>query len=160
MVLVQMETSSADSHPRLKPSWAQEWNNIQFLSKLNRQFKLLRQDELEFFDSDLAAITGVTETDTDDDLGKVSLLLIEIAPKVDTENETRVYDDPQEELSQFRENMHHTLIVPSISEKDEDLLDWGAHIETTPPPKRSVPIQVRFKYIGRSKPIPLEDPWA
>ena len=160
MVMIQMETSSTNSHPRFKPSWVQEWNNIQFLSRLNRQFQSLRKDEVEFFDSDLAAITEVTDTGTYDDLSKVSLLFIEIAPTISTENETRIYNIPKEEMSQFQESMNRSLIVPSTSGKVEDLLDWDAHIETPPPPKHSVPIKVRFKYIGRSKPIPIEDPWA
>lgn len=29
-----------------------------------------------------------------------------------------------------------------------------------PPPRRSGTIKVRFKYVGRSKPIPIDDPWA
>lgn len=160
MALTHIGTRSAESHARLSPSRFQEWNNIQFLGKLMKQLRSLRQDELEFFDSDLAAITGVTEIGTDDDLRKVSLLFIEIAPKIATENETRTHDVDQEELSQFRESMHNALIVPHISQKIEDSLDWDAHIETPPPPKRSVTIKVRFKYIGRSKPIPIEDPWA
>lgn len=159
MELTHIETRSAESHTRLSPSRYQEWNNMQFLGKLRKQLRSLRQDELEFFDSDLAAITGVTDTGTDDDLRKVSLLFIGIIPKIATENETRIYDVSQEELSQFRDSIHYPLVVPDITEGVENLLDWDAHIETPPPPKRSATIKVRFKYIGRSKPIPIEDPW-
>lgn len=160
MALTHIETRSAESHPRLRPSWFQEWNNMQFLRKLSKQLQSFRQDELEFFDSDLAAITGVTEIDADDDLRKVCLLFIEIGPKVTTENESRIHDDPQEELPQFRESMHRALTDSRISEKVEDMLDWDAHIETPPAPQRSGTIKVIFKYIGRSKPIPVDDPWA
>jgi hypothetical protein len=159
MAMTYIETKPAESRARLGTSRFQEWNNMQFLEKLRKQLRSFRQDELEFFDSDLAAITGITETGTDDDLSKVSLLFIEIAPKVATENETRIYDDPQDELSQFRESMHHDVFVSGISKKVENLLDWYAHIETPPPPRRSGTIKVRFQYIGRSKPIPIDDPW-
>ena len=41
---------------------------------------------------------------------------------------------------------------------EDDLLDWGAAI-VTPPPRRSGTIRVRLIYKGRSKPIPVENPW-
>lgn len=44
--------------------------------------------------------------------------------------------------------------------QEEDLLDWDASIETIPPPYRAGTIKVRLKYIGRSRPIPLKDPFA
>jgi len=160
MPLTHTETKSAESHPSSSPSWFQVWNNIQFLGKLKKQLQSFRQDELDFFDSDLAAITATTETGADDDLRKVTLLFIEITPKLATENETRILDDQEEELQQFRKNMYRALIGPRIGEEDEDLLDWDAHIETPPPPRQSGTIKVRFKYVGRSKPIPIEDPWA
>jgi hypothetical protein len=160
MALTHIETRSAESHDRLRPSRFQEWKNMQYLAKLSKQRRSLRQDELGFFDSDSDAITGVIEIGIDDDLRKVSLLFIEIPPKVTTENETRIYDDLQEESSQFRESMQRASIVPRISEKVEALLDWDAHIETPPPPRRSGTVKVRFKDVGRSKPMPIEDPWA
>lgn len=160
MPFTHIETKSAESHPSSSPSWFQEWNNIQFLGKLKKQLHSFRQDELDFFDSDLAAITEVTETGTDDDLRKVPLLFIEITHIVATENETRIHYNPQEQLSQFRESMHRASIGPRISEEAEDLLDWDAHIETPPPPRHSGTIKVSFKYAGRSKPIPTKDLWS
>lgn len=160
MPLTHIETMSAESHPRFRPSLFQELNNIYFLGKLIRQFQSLRQDEIESFDSDVSASTGITEIASDDDLRKLSLLFISICPKLAVENETRVHDDPEEELLQFQESMHRALIGPPVSEEAEYLLDWDAHIETPPPPKQSGTIKVRFKYVGRSKPIPIDDPWA
>ena len=49
------------------------------------------------------------------------------------------------------------LIFPVYDE--EDILDWDAAI-VTPPPRRSGTIRVRLIYKGRSKPMPVEDPWA
>ena len=41
---------------------------------------------------------------------------------------------------------------------EEDLLNWDAAI-VTPPPRQSGTIRVKLIYKGRSKPIPVEDPW-
>ncbi len=45
-----------------------------------------------------------------------------------------------------------------LSYHEEDLLDWDAAI-THPPPRRSGTIRVRLIYKGRSKPLPVENPW-
>ena len=42
---------------------------------------------------------------------------------------------------------------------EEDILNLDAVI-VTPPPRRSGTIRVKLIYKGRSKPIPVEDPWA
>lgn len=49
-----------------------------------------------------------------------------------------------------------TLLIPAY---DENVLDWDARIEI-PPPRRSGTIRVKLEYKGRSKPIPIDDPWA
>ena len=41
---------------------------------------------------------------------------------------------------------------------EEDILNWDAAI-VTPPPRQSGTIRVKLIYKGRSKPIPVEDPW-
>ena len=41
---------------------------------------------------------------------------------------------------------------------EEDILNVDAVI-VTPPPRRSGTIRVKLIYKGRSKPIPVEDPW-
>ncbi len=48
------------------------------------------------------------------------------------------------------------LAFPTYDE--EDLLDWDAAI-VTPPPRPLGTIRVRLIYKGRSKPIPVENPW-
>lgn len=55
--------------------------------------------------------------------------------------------------------LNRAAFVPVINEEDEDILDWDAYIEA-PPPRRSGTIKVKLIYIGRGKPIPVEDPWA
>ena len=41
---------------------------------------------------------------------------------------------------------------------EEDILNWDAVI-VTPPPRPSGTIRVRLIYKGRSKPVPVENPW-
>ena len=48
------------------------------------------------------------------------------------------------------------LAFPAYDE--EDILDWDFTI-TPPPPRRSGTIRVKLIYKGRSKPIPVENPW-
>ena len=56
----------------------------------------------------------------------------------------------------FAETQRQRLDFPTYSE--DDILDWGVAIEV-PPPRPSGTIRVKLKYKGRSKPIPIEDPW-
>lgn len=46
------------------------------------------------------------------------------------------------------------LAFPAYDE--EDILNWDAAI-VTPPPRQSGTIRVKLKYMGRSKPIPVDD---
>jgi hypothetical protein len=48
---------------------------------------------------------------------------------------------------------------PMPMSPDEDVLDWDAY-SPPPPPKRSGKIQVRPRYVGRRKPIPVDFPDA
>lgn len=51
------------------------------------------------------------------------------------------------------------LGLPFPSYEEEDILNWDAAIGT-PPPRPSGTLRVKLKYTGRSKPIPIEEPWA
>ena len=42
---------------------------------------------------------------------------------------------------------------------EEEVLNWDVAIEV-PPPRPSGTIRARLKYKGRSKPMPIENPWA
>lgn len=53
-------------------------------------------------------------------------------------------------------NTQQRLVFPTYDE--EDILNWDA-VVIPPPPRRSGTIRVRLIYKGRSKPIPIEDPW-
>ena len=57
---------------------------------------------------------------------------------------------------EFADTQSQRLVFPTYSE--EDILNWEFTIET-PPPRPSGTIRVKLKYKGRSKPIPLENPW-
>ena len=41
---------------------------------------------------------------------------------------------------------------------EEDALDWDFYLEN-PPPKPTATIELELEYGGRSKPIPVTDPW-
>ena len=54
------------------------------------------------------------------------------------------------------EEQKQHLAFPVYNE--EDILNVDAVI-ATPPPRQSGTIRVKLKYMGRSKPMPVEDPW-
>ena len=58
---------------------------------------------------------------------------------------------------EFADTQSQRLDVPTYNE--EDTLNWEVAIET-PPPRPSGTIRVKLRYKGRSKPIPLENPWG
>jgi len=86
--------------------------------------------------------------------------LVEVNTRLATDNDTRVYEDPQEEILRFREVVKARQGTLVADDEPEELLDWDAHIETPPPPRQSGTIKVRFNYVGRSKPIPIDDTWT
>ena len=57
---------------------------------------------------------------------------------------------------EFADTRQQRLTFPTYDE--EDILNWDAVI-VPPPPRRSGTIRVKLIYKGRSKPIPIEDPW-
>jgi len=113
----------------------------------------------EFVCSDVATITGISEIKVEYYFCKDPIFYIEIKTELATENETRIHKDDEEELLAFQKDIYDAVLGSVIEEK-ENLLDWDAYIEMPPPPRQSSTVKVRFKYIGRSKPIPIEDPWA
>jgi hypothetical protein len=50
-------------------------------------------------------------------------------------------------------------VSKEIGEPD-DFLDWDLYLAKEPPPKTVGTIKLRFKYVGRSKPIKIDDPWV
>lgn len=46
----------------------------------------------------------------------------------------------------------------SPADHEEDVLDWDFYLEN-PPLKPTSTIELEFEYGGRSKPIPVTDPW-
>ena len=57
---------------------------------------------------------------------------------------------------EFADTQQQRLAFPTYSE--EDILNWEVTIRV-PPPRPSGTIRVKLKYKGRSKPIPMENPW-
>ena len=57
---------------------------------------------------------------------------------------------------EFAGTQQQRLAFPSYSE--EDILNWEVAIEA-PPSRPSGTIRAKLKYKGRSKPIPIENPW-
>lgn len=160
MVLELAETRSGETNPRLRPSLFQEWTNREFLIMLNREIQSLLEGKLESFHSNVATITGVSEMTVENDFWKAPFFYIEIKTKLATENDTRIYGEPEREALRFRERIGQKSVVFGIRETDEELLDWDAHIETLPPPRSSGAIKARFRYAGPRKPIPLDDPYS
>lgn len=61
-----------------------------------------------------------------------------------------VSDDLIMSRAQVKES---SWMPPSAARIAWDEMDWDAHIENPPKPKKKGVIKVFFKYIGRSKPI-------
>ena len=57
---------------------------------------------------------------------------------------------------EFADTQRQHVAFPAYSE--EDILNWDVAIQV-PPPRPSGTIRVKLKYKGRSKPIPIENPW-
>jgi len=147
------------TYPTNGPSRYQEWISKQQLRNKSLEITSLPTGMREFVNSDLATITGISETKVEDDFWKGPIFYIEVKTELATENETRIHKGDEEELMAFQRSIDRSTLGPSL-EEEENMLDWDAHIEMPPPPYRAGTVKVRFKYIGRSKPIPIEDPWA
>lgn len=50
------------------------------------------------------------------------------------------------------------LRSPAVISEAEDILDWDFYLKN-PPLKPTSTIELEFEYGGRSKPIPVVDPW-
>ncbi|HCO96002.1 MAG TPA: hypothetical protein DIU00_19030 [Phycisphaerales bacterium] len=160
MTYALTQTRLGETNSIERPSRLQEWNNREFLTMLNRRCQSLREGRFESFQSDLATSTDVGVIIVEDSFWKTPFVYIETMIKLFTDNDTCIAEEPEQEISRFREKVSCSSTVLPISVEDQDLLEWDVHIETPPPPHRSGTIKVRFKYIGRSKPIPIDDPWA
>jgi len=160
MTFALSETRSGETTPRLRPSLFQELNARELKIMLSREIQSLSEENIEPSHSHVGAITGISAITIENDFWKEPLFYVEIETKLDTDNDTRIYEQPEQEASRFRERMYKRSVGFGIRETDQDLIDWDAHIETPPPPRQSGTIKVRFKYVGRSKPIPIDDPWG
>jgi len=135
----------------------QEWNIKRYLKRLIMEKRPLRAGRFEFFHSDIATSSGGEPPEQIDFWETPIGYMIEDIIDLTTENETRIDRDYE---SALQRSALAASISPAIYQAEDELLDWDAHIETPPPPRRSGTIKVSFKYVGRSKPISLNDPWA
>ena len=147
------------TQPKVGPYLYEEWNIKRDLKRLIEEIASLLAGKPESFHSDLATSSGGEFTEQSD-FWKTPIRYIEVIMDPTTENDTRIDIDYERELLETQRSALAASITPAIHEAEEEFLDWDAHIETPPAPLRSGTIKVRFKYIGRSKPIPIDDPWA
>ncbi len=147
------------TYPSIGPSRHQEWINKQQLINKSLEITSLPVGMREFVCSDITTLTGISEIRVENDFWKDSIFYIEVKTRLATENDTRIHKDYEEELLEFQKDKYDAVLKSVIEEK-ENLLDWDAYIEIPPSTHQSSTVKVRFKYIGRSKPIPIEDPWA
>lgn len=160
MTYALTQTRLGETNSMERPSWFQEWNNREFLTMLNKRCQSLLEGHVESFHSDLATSTSVGVMTVEDSFWKTPFVYVETKIKLFTDNDTHIAEEPEQDISRFREKVGCASIVLPVSGEDKDLLEWDVHIETPPPPRQSGTIKVRFKYIGRSKPISIDDPWT
>lgn len=160
MTYALTKTKSGETNSTKRSSWFQECNKREFLIMLNRSRESLQEEHVESFQSDIATNTCVSVMTVDNPFWITPFVYVETKIKLFTDNDTRVVEEPEQEVSRFRERSGYASTILPASEEDKDLLEWDVHIETPPPPRRSGTIKVRFQYIGRSKPISIDDPWT
>lgn len=148
-----------ETQTKVGPYFYQEWTTKRELKRLSTEIFSLFSGKPGFFHSDISTTSGGELTEQND-FWKTPIRYIEVNIDLATENETRIDRDYEKELLEVQRGTLAASITPAIHQVEEELLDWDAHIETPPPPYRSGTIKVRFKYVGRSKPIPIDDPWA
>lgn len=146
------------TQPKVGPYFYQEWIAKRELKRRNTEILSLLAGKPQSFHSDIATTSGGEVTEQSD-FWKTPIRYMEVIIDLTTENETRIDRDYERELLEAQRSALAASITPAIHEAEEDMLDWDAHIETPPPPRQSGTLKVRFKYIGRSKPIPIDEPW-
>jgi len=158
MTTILTSRISQQTDAEVGPYWYQEWSIKRALGNLIADISSLVVGKPASFHSAVATSSG--EITVQNDLWKSPIRYIDDVVDRTTENETRIDKDYETELELLKTQgtTFGLSTTPGITE--EDILDWDAHIETPPAPSVSGTIKVRFKYIGRSKPIPIENPWA
>ena len=81
------------------------------------------------------------------------------AQELSTSHGLRFEEEIEPVLTQVSSDTRHQHHLAFPSYDEEDILVWDTAI-VTPPPRPSGSIRVKLKYRERSKPIPIEDPWA
>lgn len=141
----------------LEPSPFRKWA---FLTMVSRHLRRFLEGGFDAFSSNVATSTSINRIDIENDFWKSPLLQAEVERTLTLEDDTRSHEASEEEASIFYEEVTRLLSASNISELTGQILDWDAHIEIPRAPSRSGTIKISFKCIGRSKPIPIDDPWA
>ena len=141
----------------LEPSPFRKWA---FLTMVSRHLRRFLEGGFDAFSSNVATSTSVNRIDVENDFWKSPLLQAEIEKRLTLEDDTRSQEASEGEASALYEEVTRLLAASNVSELTGEILDWDAHIETPRTPRRSGTIKIRFRCTGRSKPIPIDDPWA
>ena len=157
MTYALSETQLYDTNPVLGPSCFQQWT---FLTTLNRHLQSFLEGKLESFDSNVDTSTGVNRMDIRNDFWNAPHLCFESERRFEAENDSLSCEESECEISEISEGIAQVMAIARMSEQYEQILDWDTYIEDTPQPSQSGTINVRFICMGRSKPVPIDDPTA
>jgi len=139
-----------------KLSYGNEWTIKQ---KVMNRFCGEDAPFLDIFDtqpSDLATQCN-EETFCNNNFWKNPFLYRTVGIKLVTEQESRHQEVFERGSLEVIDDITCNSRGPHNYRDNENLIDWDAYIEP-PPPHDSITVKVRFKYIGRGKPISIEDP--
>lgn len=104
---------------------------------------------------------GANNLNTVDDSVQNASTSVEVGPTVQSTGASREFKFGEPIESRMTQTLvyprQQRLAFPTYDE--EDILYWDVSI-VTPPPRPSGTIRVKLKYKGRSKPIPVENPWT
>jgi hypothetical protein len=72
----------------------------------------------------------------------------------------RPQDYPKGQTAAAAQNIDGSLSLSQYEEENLEVIDWDTYVSALPAAKRSGTVRVRFRYVGKSKPILPDDPWA
>jgi len=138
----------------------EEWNWKQRLLRQSMEEVFSASDKPDIYQSDIITASGNKFTGPNNCWKIPFYLPSDFTITLETENSTELTKSEPQKQENFISDVARESFVPVVKAEEENILDWDAYIDTPPPPRRSGTIKVRFKYMGRSKPIPIDDPWA
>ena len=144
--------------PKTVLPWRDEWTWKRRCKHESDRLNMYFGERAFFGDSDLMSVSE-SERAFSIDFWKNGIGITEVfIIHIDTENETRSFQEYWEDVPEFEKG--NDIEEPSVLfVVDENMLDWDARIENPPAPRWSRSLKVRFKYAGRSRPIPIKNSW-